>query len=87
MLKILSINVCLNCTNKGIDGAGAWYPACAPDHLSNLRFWDALNGEAWFINATEYGHTDMMDEDKQRLAWVNIFFKVDIPMGWILSIF
>jgi hypothetical protein len=30
--------------------------------LSNLRFWDALNGEAWLVNATLYGHGDLLIE-------------------------
>ena len=46
----------------GIGEAGSWYPACAPDNLSNLRFWDALNGEAWLVNATSYGHGDILWE-------------------------
>jgi len=32
------------------------------DVLSNHRFWDALNGEAWYINATQYGHADLLIE-------------------------
>ena len=30
--------------------------------MSNLRFWNAINGEAWFINATQYGHGDLLIE-------------------------
>jgi hypothetical protein len=30
--------------------------------MANLRFWDALNGEAWYINATHYGHGDLLIE-------------------------
>ena len=33
-----------------------------PEDVSNLRFWNAINGEAWFINATEYGHADVYIE-------------------------
>ena len=36
-------------------------PPCAPDELSNNRFWDALNGRAWFNNATLFGHVDFLD--------------------------
>ena len=32
------------------------------DETSNLRFWNALNGEAWLINATDYGHGDLLIE-------------------------
>lgn len=46
----------------GIGEEGSFYPPCAPDNMSNLRFWDAINGEAWLINATEYGHGDLLIE-------------------------
>ena len=45
----------------GISNTGGIVPACAPDELSNLRFWDAFNGRAWLNNATVYGHTDFFD--------------------------
>ena len=32
------------------------------DKVANLRFWNALNGEAWYINATRYGHADLLIE-------------------------
>jgi hypothetical protein len=47
---------------SGIGESGDLFPACAPSDMSNLRFWDALNGEAWFINATQYGHGDLYIE-------------------------
>ncbi|XP_023340176.1 chlorophyllase-1 [Eurytemora carolleeae] len=37
-------------------------PACAPDDLSNTRFYDAFPGTTWFINATEYGHVDGLEQ-------------------------
>jgi len=37
------------------------YPACAPDDLSNDRFFNAWRGPAWQINATKYGHMDILD--------------------------
>ncbi len=36
-------------------------PACAPEDLSNRRFYDALKGRAWLNNATAYGHIDVLD--------------------------
>ena len=49
-----------NCA--GISNTGGLVPPCASDELSNLRFWDALNGHAWFNNATSFGHVDFFDE-------------------------
>ncbi|CAL8118056.1 unnamed protein product [Orchesella dallaii] len=36
-------------------------PACAPAHLSNERFYNAMPGNRWFINATEFGHVDFFE--------------------------
>jgi len=46
----------------GIDGFGQIVPACAPPELSNLRFYDAMPGNAWLINATAYGHGDALEQ-------------------------
>ena len=40
-----------------------FYPACAPEEVSNIRFFDAMIGQVWMINATEYGHMDLVDAD------------------------
>lgn len=39
--------------------------ACAPDQLSNERFWLALRPDAhrWSINATDYAHMDFLDPE------------------------
>merc|ERR1719312_445041 len=37
-------------------------PACAPDDLSNTRFYNAMPGNTRFVNATVYGHGDLLDE-------------------------
>ena len=42
---------------------GITIPPCAPTDLSNMRFYDALNGDAWLNNATLYGHVDFMNPD------------------------
>jgi len=47
---------------SGIDWAGGLMPACAPVELSNTRFYDAMPGNAWLLNATEYGHGDTLDQ-------------------------
>ncbi len=37
------------------------FPPCAPDKLSNLRFYNALRAPKWLLNFTDYGHADMLD--------------------------
>ena len=49
--------------NLGIDVGGISIPPCAPTGLSNIRFYEALNGEAWLNNATLFGHVDFMNPD------------------------
>ena len=39
------------------------WPPCAPDEFSNNRFYDAFFGPTWFINATDYGHGDMLEPE------------------------
>ena len=41
---------------------GGLTPACAPEEMSNVRFYDALPGTTWLVNATKYGHGDVLDE-------------------------
>lgn len=43
--------------------------ACAPEKLSNERFWNAFHPESprWSINATDFSHADLMD-DPYRIA-------------------
>lgn len=44
------------------------FPPCAPENLSNRRFFDALAGPTWMLNATDFGHLDMLDPEFQQLA-------------------
>ncbi|CAG7832824.1 unnamed protein product [Allacma fusca] len=37
------------------------YPACAPADLSNMRYYNAMAGDRWFVNASAYGHTDFFE--------------------------
>lgn len=37
-------------------------PACAPDALSNERFYNSLPGPTWMLNFTHYGHGDFLDD-------------------------
>ena len=39
------------------------YPACAPAKLSNRRFYDAMSGDKWFVNASAYGHADFFEPE------------------------
>ena len=56
---------------NGFDPNNEVIPSCAPEELSNKRFYDALNGEVWMNNATLYGHADFMDP-----AWVPTILEV-----------
>ncbi len=50
---------------------GPLWPACAPEDLSNQRFYDAFRGPVYMINATEYGHIDVNDADSYVSGFVN----------------
>jgi hypothetical protein len=39
------------------------YPACAPERLSNTRYYDAFVGNRWFVNATDFGHADFFEPE------------------------
>lgn len=39
------------------------YPACAPEKLANMRFYNAFNGNRWFVNASAYGHVDFFEPE------------------------
>lgn len=47
----------------GINIVGDIIPSCAPPDLSNMRFYEALNGPVWHNNATLFGHVDFMNSD------------------------
>ena len=51
----------------GLDGvpghlAGDLTPACVPEGLGNKRFYDAMPGSTWMVNATAFGHGDVLDD-------------------------
>ena len=65
--QLLNYNVPSLLIMTGLDSvpgtiAGGFTPACAPEEMSNLRFYDALPGTVWLVNATKYGHGDVLDE-------------------------
>lgn len=41
--------------------SGPYGIACAPEELAGRRFFDAMTGPTWYVNATAYGHADLMD--------------------------
>lgn len=49
--------------NNGLDpqATNVLFPPCAPEALSNDRFYDAMRGPIWAVNATEFGHLDCCD--------------------------
>jgi len=44
---------------------------CAPEELAGHRFYDAMTGPTWYINATAYGHEDFLDHYFQQMLEVN----------------
>jgi len=42
--------------------------ACAPDKLSNDRFYNAWSGPIWMINATDYGHLGVNDPGTAKMG-------------------
>ena len=42
-------------------------PPCAPAFMSNNRFYNAWNGPIYQINATDFGHMGVVDDDKGGL--------------------
>lgn len=47
----------------GINIVGDIIPSCAPPDLSNMRFYEALQGPVWLNNATQFGHVDFMNPE------------------------
>ena len=41
--------------------SGPFWPACGPAPYSNARYFSSSAGPAFMVNATGYGHLDMMD--------------------------
>lgn len=46
---------------------------CAPEVLSGKRFFDAMNGPIWWLNATAYGHADFLDPFYENIVEVTQF--------------
>jgi hypothetical protein len=47
------------------------FPPCAPDDISNMRFYNAMAGNRWFLNATHFGHADFFEPSFQDLIDVS----------------
>lgn len=43
-------------------------PPCAPKNTSNERFYGVLKGPTWYLNFTEYGHADCLDDSWKWVA-------------------
>jgi len=54
----------------GLDPVVKRMVACAPDKISNQRFFDAWSGPIWMVNATKYGHLDVNDDGVGKLGGV-----------------
>merc|ERR1719428_932408 len=44
--------------------------ACAPDRISNQRFFNAWSGPIWMVNATKYGHLDVNDDSVEKMGGI-----------------
>jgi hypothetical protein len=54
----------------GLDPKVKTLVACAPDRISNQRYFDAWSGPIWMVNATKYGHLDVNNDGVQALGGV-----------------
>eukprot|EP01062_Namystynia_karyoxenos_P038297 TRINITY_DN2778_c0_g1_i3.p2 TRINITY_DN2778_c0_g1~~TRINITY_DN2778_c0_g1_i3.p2 ORF type:complete len:307 (+),score=113.29 TRINITY_DN2778_c0_g1_i3:81-1001(+) len=54
----------------GLDPVVKVMVACAPEELSNQRFYDAWAGPVWEANATGYGHLDLNDPPVSTLGGI-----------------
>jgi len=61
----------------GFNLVGDIVPACAPEDLSNLRFYDALAGPTWLVNATAFGHADCLEDFYYNTLLVTHFCSTD----------
>merc|ERR1719323_1906708 len=52
--------------DNGLDTRPASFlsPPCAPPDLSTPRFFAAMRGPVWNVNATAYGHLDCLNDQK-----------------------
>ena len=46
--------------------AGDLTPPCVPEDLGNMRFYDAMPAKTWLVNATSYGHGDVINDPTTR---------------------
>merc|ERR1719174_2772194 len=66
----LSFDVPALLLRTGLDPKVKLGVACAPDRISNQRFFDAWSGPIWMANATKYGHLDVNNDGVGKLGGV-----------------
>jgi len=49
-------------------------PPCAPQNISNVRFYETLPGPTWYLNFTQYGHADILDDWVNNLASLYTYY-------------
>jgi len=61
--KRLNVTIPALHIETGLDpkSVGLGFPPCAPPKLANSRFYNAMRGPTWQINATDFGHLDCID--------------------------
>lgn len=59
---------------------GERWPACAPREISSEYFFNHFNGPRWLVEATEYGHADMLGGIYYQALKTISFCKVAVDM-------
>jgi len=66
----LSFDIPALLLRTGLDPVVKTLVACAPDKISNQRFFDAWSGPIWMANATKYGHLDVNNDGVGKMGTV-----------------
>lgn len=59
--ELLPYEVPVLVVESGLGGMPKGGIPCAPEGLSNMRFYEAMRGPKWYVNVTGYGHVDFYD--------------------------
>merc|ERR1719399_2685966 len=86
--KKLEFDVPALLLRTGLDPVVKKMVACAPDKISNQRFFEAWSGPIWMVNATKYGHLDVNnagDDEPNDIYQAHIADLVDSFLGMVLK--
>jgi len=68
--KKLSFDTPALLLRTGLDPVVKTLVACAPDKISNQRFFEAWSGPIWMANATKYGHLDVNNKGIGKMGTI-----------------